>query len=140
MKNMLQKWLAKYVQFMQGRYGMYGQDSLSSFLLITALVLDLIGVLSHHIFVVWISLGLLIWMICRMYSKNIVKRSMENAKFRDMTAGIRHCWQAAQKNRTDQTYKYFVCPKCGQTVRVPRGRGQIEITCPKCGKTFTRKS
>ena len=140
MKNMLQKLLAKYMHFMQGRYGMYGQDDLSSFLLILALILDIVGVFTHHILIVWISMALLVWLMFRLYSKNIVKRSQENVRFREATAGIRHIWRAFGKNRKDKDHKYFVCPTCGQLVRVPRGRGKIEITCPKCGKTFTRKS
>lgn len=36
-------------------------------------------------------------------------------------------------------HKYFLCPNCKQTVRVPRGRGQITITCPKCKQKFDKK-
>ncbi len=37
-------------------------------------------------------------------------------------------------------YKYFNCPNCNQKVRVPKGRGKIEITCPKCRTSFIRKT
>ncbi len=37
-------------------------------------------------------------------------------------------------------YKYFNCPNCNQKVRVPKGKGKIEITCPKCRTTFIRKT
>ena len=30
--------------------------------------------------------------------------------------------------------------RCGQQLRVPRGRGKISITCPKCGQQFIKKS
>ena len=42
------------------------------------------------------------------------------------------------KQRKD--YHYYRCPKCGQQLRVPRGRGKISITCPKCGNQFIKKS
>ena len=39
-----------------------------------------------------------------------------------------------------QTHRFFKCPKCGQVVRTPKGKGTIRITCPKCRETFVRKS
>ena len=38
------------------------------------------------------------------------------------------------------TYRFFKFDKCGQKVRVPKGRGTIEITCPKCVNHFIKKS
>ena len=32
------------------------------------------------------------------------------------------------------------CPGCRQVVRVPRGKGRIQVTCPRCGHRFDRKS
>ena len=40
----------------------------------------------------------------------------------------------------NKEYKYFLCPNCKQMVRVPRGKGNIEIKCPKCQHKFDRKS
>ena len=37
-------------------------------------------------------------------------------------------------------YKFFTCPSCKTTLRVPRGHGKIKIVCRKCGNTFTGKS
>ena len=30
-------------------------------------------------------------------------------------------------------YKIFQCKSCGRKIRVPRGKGKIEVTCPVCG-------
>ena len=30
-------------------------------------------------------------------------------------------------------YNIFKCKSCGRKVRVPRGKGKIEVTCPICG-------
>ena len=38
------------------------------------------------------------------------------------------------------TYRFYKCPQCKQTVRVPKGRGKICITCPKCKTEFIKKS
>ena len=55
--------------------------------------------------------------------------------------------QAAQKaaaqakaQAADKDHKYFFCPKCGQSVRVPKGAGKIRVTCPKCGEKFEKKA
>ncbi len=37
-------------------------------------------------------------------------------------------------------YRFYNCPNCNQKVRVPKGRGKIEITCPKCHTSFIRKT
>ena len=34
----------------------------------------------------------------------------------------------------------FSCPDCRQMVRVPRGKGRINIRCPKCGEHLGRGS
>ena len=40
----------------------------------------------------------------------------------------------------DTDHRYFRCPDCRQTVRVPRGKGKISIRCPKCGRQFIEKT
>ena len=30
--------------------------------------------------------------------------------------------------------------KCKQKLRVPKGKGKVEITCPKCGNKFIKKA
>ena len=32
------------------------------------------------------------------------------------------------------------CSKCGQMVRVPRGRGKINIRCPRCSERFIKNT
>ena len=33
-------------------------------------------------------------------------------------------------------YHHFLCPGCGQKLRVPRGRGHVMVHCPRCGRDF----
>ena len=57
------------------------------------------------------------------------KRYSENRKFLLMIDRIK-----------DRSHRYYACPKCRQTVRVPRGKGKIAITCPKCREKFIKKT
>ncbi|MCC8029243.1 MAG: zinc-ribbon domain-containing protein [Lachnospiraceae bacterium] len=52
--------------------------------------------------------------------------------------------QSAEARRAQREqkkyYRFFMCPRCSQKVRVPKGKGRIEITCPKCRTSFIRKT
>ena len=118
-------------RFMAGRYG---SDRLNQCLLGAALVLILIGWLGGKAAAGLNVLGLLayvplVWSIVRMYSRNIEARRRENAAFLRFFSRLR-----------DKQYRYFRCPGCRQTVRVPRGKGKINIRCPKCGRQFIKKT
>ena len=42
--------------------------------------------------------------------------------------------------QTDKEYYYFKCPTCGQSMRLPRGLGKVEITCRSCSSRFETRS
>ena len=37
-------------------------------------------------------------------------------------------------------YKFFTCPACHTTLRVPKHKGKINIVCKKCGNSFTGRT
>lgn len=123
-------------------YGRYGSDQLNIVLLVAAIAVSLTNSLLSFIFrdffvymriinplLYFLMLALLGFGIFRMLSRNIYARQKENRKFRQL-------WTCLK----DRKNRYFHCPKCKQMVRVPRGRGKINITCPKCGERFIKKS
>ncbi len=131
----------KFENFMQGRYGV---DFLNKFLMGLALVLILLSIFARgSLGALLDTAGLVIIIIAyyRIFSRNIVKRYDENQKFLAQTEGIRR-WFRKQKNimvlRKD--YHIYTCPQCKQKIRIPRGKGKIEISCPKCGTKFVKKS
>lgn len=124
--------------FMIGRYG---PDHLSFTLMIASIVLSiflrfvpvpLIQLLSY------IPFGLAIY---RMLSRNIVKRGGENLKFLNKIYAVRQFWQKRRQRMADRKiYRFTKCPSCAQKIRLPKGRGKLNVTCPKCGDAFMRKT
>ncbi|WP_455682437.1 hypothetical protein [Thomasclavelia sp.] len=125
-------------RFMMGRYG---SDQFNMFLLILAIVLMILNLFfirnSFLSTIVWL---ILIYSLFRTYSRNIYKRKAENDKYLSLIQPIQKRINIIKKNREDHEHKYFLCPECKQTVRVPKGRGKITITCPKCSHKFDKKS
>ena len=37
-------------------------------------------------------------------------------------------------------YHLCTCNQCKQVIRIPKGKGKIEVTCPKYGNRFVKKS
>lgn len=132
----------KMTRFMQGRYGV---DSLSKFLLVCGLVVVFATAFidSPHISSLFNLLGWVIVIYCyfRLFSRNVTKRYAENQTFLTKTYRIR-CFFARQKELLKQrrVYHIYQCPGCRQKIRIPRGKGKIEVRCPKCGTTFIKKS
>lgn len=128
----------KFLRFMQGRYGI---DTLGRFLLGSALVSYLLYMFIGKSLLYFLALIFLCYAYFRMFSKDIYKRSSENQNFLKKTAGIRRVW-AGRKYHFQQmrAFHIYKCPTCKQKIRIPRGKGRIEIRCPKCNSTFIRHS
>lgn len=122
-------------------YGRYGVDLLGKFMIGLAFVLILLANITDSGLVSLLSWVLLIYAYFRMFSKNIYKRSAENQLFLSKTSKARN-WLYKQKNLMAQrkTHHIYKCPTCRQKIRVPRGKGRIEIRCPKCNTRFIKKS
>ncbi|HBZ31659.1 MAG TPA: hypothetical protein DEO46_01470 [Lachnospiraceae bacterium] len=123
---------------MQGRYG---ADQMGQMLSAVSMVFLIISLFSRN--QGWFLLALIgiVYNYFRMFSKNISKRYAENQKYLTMTAGIRRklaSWKSQLAQR--KIYHIYRCPGCKQKIRVPRGRGKIEIRCPKCNTRFVKKS
>lgn len=127
----------KLYRFMQGRYG---TDSLNKALMIAALIILCLSLTGFRIFY-WIAVALLIITYYRMFSRNIAKRVKENQWYYYKTLKIRNFFQKQKKRWQERkVYHIYKCPSCGQKLRVPRGRGKIEIRCAKCQNRFIKNS
>ena len=116
-------------RFMAGRYG---HDRLNLTLLVVGCVLCFVQLLVPSgvgVILTILSEALLILSLFRCFSRNTYKHYNENRKFLLLIDKIK-----------DRTHRYYTCPKCRQTVRVPKGKGKIAITCPKCREKFVKKT
>ena len=138
MRDWLERMSWKIERFMQGRYG---YDSLNAVLCVLALVLL---VVSIFVPVRWLALTAYLplgWALWRMYSKNTERCRAQNEAWLKLFAPFSKAWKRSRTRWKDRkTHRYFRCPKCRQTVRVPKGKGKIEITCPTCGERFQKKT
>lgn len=121
--------------------GRYGTDQFSRFLLWVGLALAIVSLFWRKAIFSWILLAILIIVYYRMFSRDISRRYAENQKYLQMTAKARRIFYK-KKNRIKQSkeYAFFKCPSCSQEVRVPKGKGKIEIDCPKCHTKFIKRS
>lgn len=125
-------------RFMAGRYG---SDQLNNALLLLGLVLIIVEWISRWRWVSIFVLALLILCYFRMFSRNIQARYAENQWFLRRWGPISNRLRNMLARFQDRkTHRYFKCPQCKQRLRVPRGRGKINITCPNCHHQFIRKS
>lgn len=136
-------------------YGAYGIDILSIFLLIIS------SLLNMNRYTSMLGLLLLLLIIYRTFSKNIYKRTIELNKFTTFInkilsrfgkrlpdnlprASLDHIGFLFSnlKYKLDQKIKFKIvpCPKCGQKLRLPRGKKYIIVTCRRCSHEFRIKT
>lgn len=133
---------AKLLHFMSGRYG---NDQLNRFLSIAGLVFAFLAIVLSRT-----GLATLLWLIAvvlitlvyvRMLSRNVYKRSDENTRYlRKKNSVVRAFNLRKERWKQRKSYKFFTCPSCSTTLRVPRGKGKINIVCRKCGNSFQGKT
>ena len=134
---MLNKFMYKFANFMRGRYG---QDALNQALMYITCALFLISFFVRNQFIVLVAEVLWFITLFRMFSKNIYKRQTENNAYLKLIEPITKEVSVMKKQKADPMHKYYRCPTCSQIVRVPKGRGKIEIRCPKCQTRFEKRT
>ncbi len=162
---MLDKLKNEYKAIMFGRNGM---DSLNRALLglaaIIAALQFLYSLISGRVGGMYAAaIGLVVVAVFRFFSRNTYKRGAENMMFSQLWAGIKQRRAASRASQAANPYrqnqnpyrtpkppkaekdaqrrtKVVVCQKCGQKLRVPKGKGKIRVFCKNCGEAFETKS
>jgi DNA-directed RNA polymerase subunit RPC12/RpoP len=115
-------------------YGRNGNDEMNKALLISALVLYMLSLINVFKILYFAATVLTVYALYRAFSKDLYNRRKENQKFQS--------YYNFKKMQFDQrkTHKLFKCKKCSKIVRVPKGKGKIEVTCPSCGNKVIIRS
>lgn len=128
--NWLQRWMA----------GRYGFDQLGVALLIVFFILALSGQFSGLWPLLVLALLVLVYAYYRIFSRNPLARGKENAWFLRFWSPVRGWFSRVKSRIKDKSHRYYRCPQCKATLRVPKGKGKISITCPKCKTEFIKKT
>ena len=73
--------------------------------------------------------------------QSIAQRTEENYRFYSLKDRFNNKFRSLKEQWANRKlYHYYRCPQCRQKLRVPRGRGRIQISCPRCGTQFIKKS
>lgn len=134
-KDMWNKFKWHLQKFMIGRNG---RDELQITVLYASFVLYAFAGLLDKLFpfplfriIGWLGV---VYSIYRFCSKDVSRRREENRKFLQEIEFLK------LRISVRKTHKIYRCKGCGRKIRVPRGKGKIEITCPLCGKKFIRRT
>jgi hypothetical protein len=135
-------------QWMMGRNG---SDDLGRACLWTAIVLMLASLVAGFAtayaanVLSWLAFIFIVYSFFRMMSKNTAARQKENRAWvkqwtKIVTPLRRFRSRCAEWKKYHKEYRIYTCEKCGQSLRVPKGKGKVKVTCPKCKASFVKKS
>ena len=138
MRYYLNKLIYSINQFM---YGRYKGDELNRFLILLYFIIWLLSFFPYLYFLQILNTVIFVFVLFRAFSKNIYARQkvlkaylkIKN-KFNSKIALFK------EKHKNRKTHIYFKCKNCKANLRVPKGKGKIEITCPKCKHTMIKFS
>lgn len=120
--------------------GRYGSDQLTVALLVLYAALYLTAQAIRWLPLAILALLLLCYAFYRMLSRDLSRRWRENQWFLRYWNRVSGWFGRFMRVRRDRrTHRYYKCPNCSSRLRVPKGKGKIQITCPVCGKEFIKK-
>ena len=131
------KMMNKFRQFMVGRYGI---DTLNIALVVTGCVLTFMLSFIRTPYYRLIGFLPYAFMIFRAVSKNFTARAKENEMFLKYFTPVAEFIKKKYRQYQDKEHKYYKCPTCKRVLRVPSGRGKIEISCPYCRTKFKKNT
>lgn len=121
--------------------GRYGVDNFSNFLITLSLILFISNIFIKVQILYTIGTVILVYSYFRILSKNIHKRYQENMQFLNASKPAREKLNKFKRRvKSLKTHKYYKCPECNRELRVPKGKGKINIKCPSCKHEFTRRT
>ena len=137
MRSFFENLIWKFRKFMYGRYGV---DKLSSSIMGFAFFFFVVSLFVFPLVFRGLYYFFILWFFYRTFSKNFQKRRNELYIYERLMVKPRQ-FVKRQKNRWNDrnTHKYFKC-KCGSFLKVPKGKGKIEISCRICQRVMIKKT
>ena len=125
--------------------GRNGPDHLNRFLSVVFLILSVCSMFVRNTRIAsalyGLSLGLFFYVMFRMLSRNIYRRQQENGAYLRERYKITSWWNGLRDRWAQRKdYRFYKCPSCRTRLRVPRGKGKLNIVCRKCGTSFQRRT
>ena len=110
--------------FLKSRYGM---DDFGKCIILIAMIIHVLGIMIHSSILVGIAVAIAFFELYRMMSKEVWIRSEENIKYKRYI----RLWKVRYQER--KISRIFMCKSCGRMIRVPKGKGRLQVTCKACG-------
>lgn len=112
-----------------------GWDALNRLLSVLTLILLIVSMFVHGYAarILWslAVLGLIV-IYFRMLSRNVYRRQQENGAYLRQRYKVTSAWRGAvDRWHQRRDYRFFKCPSCRTRLRVPRGKGKINIVWPQ---------
>ena len=133
---------AWFTRMMAGRNG---PDHLNRFLSVVFLILSVCSMFVRNprlaSVLYTLSMALFLYVMFRMFSRNIYRRQQENGAYLRERYKITSWWNGLRDRWAQRKdYRFYKCPSCRTRLRVPRGKGKLNIVCRKCGTSFQRRT
>ena len=105
----------------------YGMDDFGKCIILIAMIIHVLGIMIHSSILVGIAVAIAFFELYRMMSKEVWIRSEENIKYKRYI----RLWKVRYQER--KISRIFMCKSCGRMIRVPKGKGRLQVTCKACG-------
>ena len=135
-------------RFSEFMYGRNGIDAFYHFLFWTIIILTLLNLYFRNEVITCIEILIFIYAIFRVLSRNVYRRQKENQIFLSVVSKIRRFFAKIKRKITSslslikskwrdrKTHAYKKCPKCKNTLRLPKVKGKHTAACPCCDNRF----
>jgi len=118
----------------------YGFDAYTVFLLLLFFLIRTLVRITHILPLAIPAYVILLYAIFRFFSTDRERRQVENGRFLALFQSTARWFRFRRTVHADKEHRYFKCPNCHQPLRVPRGKGKIQVNCRACGAQFEEKS
>lgn len=130
------KFKEKFIKFMSGRNGF---DAITYALGIVYIILAVINLFVSSSIIYATILLICIYIIVRVFSRNLSKRRSENQKFLSLLKKIKSWFKVfGLRFKERKTHIYKKCPHCKNTLRLPKiqDKQTHTVNCPCCNQKF----